>query len=355
MNAMTSAKPVEYFVVAGDVRGDRGKFMDVCRNNFRGAVDRFDAKYDWFYLGCPWGAPLLEAVCHGTDADWVGVAAIGPRRMLLDGREIRAGELVDLLVDSKHRSLGPALMLQHAIFERALAEFDLIYGFPNPKALPVVKRVGYASFPDIVRASRVLRHAPYLQRMLPRPLARIAGFALDLADRCGEAWRWLAGSRLVSSWSNDVTPRMQELWNRTRPARGLASVRDNETLGWRFTQAAFNHARFLEVGAVRGGPLTAWFACQGDGATLHVRDFWSADATTGLSRKAIHALIRAGRAAGYAVISVESASTNGALSTWRAARFMPRSRRPIVGAWSPRVPEAARTGSIHLSPADEDE
>ena len=355
MSAVTSPQPAEYFVVAGDVRRDRAKFMDVCRTNLTGIVERFDAKYDWFYLGCPWGAPLLQAICHGTGSEWVGVAAIGPRRMLLDGKEIRAGELVDLIVDSRHRSLGPALMLQHAIFDRALAEFDFIYGFPNPKALPVVKRVGYSSFPDIVRSSRVLRHAPYLQRMMPRLPAHIAGFALDLVDRCGDLWRWLSGSRLVGEWSAEVTLRMQELWNRTKPAAGLVSVHDRETLAWRFNQAEFNRARYLQVSAQRGGPITAWFTCQGEGPTLHVRDFWAADATSGISREALHALIRAGRAEGYAVISVECASTSTALSTWRAARFIARGRRPIVGAWSPRIPESARPEVIHLTPADEDE
>lgn len=355
MSAVSSAKPSEYFVVAGDVHRDRGKFMHVCRSNLTGSAARFDAKYDWFYLDCPWGAPLLQAIVRGAGDEWVGVAAIGPRRMLLDGKEIRAGELVDLVVDSKHRSLGPALMLQQAIFDRALAEFDLIYGFPNPKALPVVKRVGYSSFPDIVRASRVLRHAPYLQRVMPRLPARIGGFALDFVDRCGDIGRWLTGSRYVYEWSSEVTLRMQELWNRTRPHKGLVSVRDRETLGWRFTQAEFHHARFLQVSERRGGPIAAWFACQGEGPTLHVRDFWSADATTGVSRKALHALIRAGRAEGYAVISVESASTSDALSTWRGVRFIARSRRPVVGAWSPRIPESARPAAIHLSPADEDE
>ena len=353
MNDGSLRDPAAYSVVDGDVGRDRAKVIDVWRGNL-GWGDRLDAKYDWFYSGCPWGEPMLQLLRHERMSEWVGVAAIGPRRMLWHGKEIRAGVLVDLAVASRHRSLGPALMLQRATLNRAMEQFDLVYGFPNPKAMPVVKRVGYSELGQIVRYSRVLRHGPYLQRLMFRPVARAAGAVLDALDRMVERVR-STHSRLVGEWRDEVDPRMQELWMRSTPGDGLVSMRDCASVRWRFNQAGFMKTRYLLVGAQSGGAIDAWFACQSENSTLHVRDFWSSDAPRGVSPAAIRALVRAARAQGYAAVSVQHAGSREAVAAWRAARFVERERRPIIGACRPSIGRDASALCLHLTPADEDE
>ena len=125
----------------------RDAVLAVWRGNL-GDAARMAAKFDWFYGGCPWGAPLLQMLAHGPSGADIGVAAAGPRRMLREGAAIEAGVLVDLAVLPEHRSLGPALLLQQALIEAADSRFELLYGFPNPKAVPVFKRVGYVHLAD---------------------------------------------------------------------------------------------------------------------------------------------------------------------------------------------------------------
>jgi len=354
MNAVIDSNGPAYAVVDGDVHRDRDKVIGIWRGNL-GSEHRLNAKYDWFYLQCPWGEPLLQALRHEPTGEWVGVAAIGPRRMLWQGREIRAGVLVDMAVTARHRTLGPALILQQGVIDRAMEHFELIYGFPNPKAVAVVKRVGYRKLGDIVRCSRVLRHAPYLQRLMPHALALPLGGLIDVLDRIGDVWRSWRTGHCDFEWSDRVDPRMQALWTEAQPGNGLLSVRDAVGLRWRFDQSGVHRSRYLLVGAHRGGPLTAWFACQVEDSTLHVRDFWSVGAAHGTPRAAVEALVRAARAEGHSVISVQYAGPHDTFAAWRAARFVERDRRPVFGKWRASLEPAVRTGAIYLTPADEDE
>jgi GNAT superfamily N-acetyltransferase len=353
MSAVASGSPA-YEVVDGDVREHRDAFLEVCRRG-REQNAHFVEKYDWFYRSCPWGEPQLRLLRVGPDGPFVGAAAIGRRPMFLDGRPVRAGVLVDLVVDAAHRSLGPALMLQREMLARALDEFDVVYGFPNPKAVRVVTRVGYSMLDEIVRCSHVLRHAPYLERVLPRPLARIGGAMIDLADRCIDTVRELARGRLAIEWRDDVDPRMQALWEKAPPTKGLVGSKEIRASQWRFAASSTQRARYLLVSRGNGEGIEAWFACHGGGSMLHVGDFWSVGANRTLSRAAILALLRAARNAGYAVVSIECTATSPMLAAWRAAGFSERGRRPVVGAWSPRFGNVEGPIAIHLTPADEDE
>jgi len=344
------ARSDAYSVVDADVRRDRDAVIGLWRGNL-GDEARFESKYDWFYLACPWGEPLLEVLRHEPTSEWVGVAAIGPRRMLWHGREIRAGVLVDMAVSARHRSLGPAMMLQRKVIERATSEFDLVYGFPNPKAIPVVKRVGYSKLADIVRSTRVLKHGAYLRRIMPAILARPLGRLLDGIDRVGDAWRSLRHGGRAAEWSDTVDPRMQALWTKSLPGNGLVSVRDATALRWRFDEGTVPQTRYLLVGTEKGGALDAWFACETAGTILHVRDFWPRHAP----RVAIEALVRAARRERHVSISVQCTADDGALSAWRAARFIERDRRPVFGKWRPAFDAAVASGPIHLTPVDEDE
>jgi hypothetical protein len=353
MSSVVASVQPGYEVVDGDVREHREAFLEVCRRG-RDDRERFVAKYDWFYRSCPWGEPRLFLLRVGGDGPFVGAAAIGRRPMFLDGRPIRAGVLVDLVVDAAHRSLGPALVLQREVLARALAEFDFVYGFPNPKAVRVVTRVGYSTLDQIVRCSRVLRHAPYLQRMLPSPFAHVLGAILDATDHCIDTFRELARGRLATEWCEEADPRMQRLWETAPSAEGLAGSKDIRGLGWRFAASSDQQARYLLVSR-RDGVPEAWFACHALGPVLQVRDFWSVGANRTMPRAAILALIRAARRSGFTLLSVECTASSHVLASWRRAGFSERGRRPVVGAWSARLGAANDAVAIHLTSGDEDE
>lgn len=338
----------------GDVERDRDTVLGIWSGNL-GENHRMLAKYDWFYRHCPFGAPLLELLYHHPSGAWVGACSIGRRRMLWQGREIRSGLLVDLAVLPRHRSLGPALMMQMGLIESAREHLDLTLGFPNPKAAAVFRRIRYDKFSDMVRRVRVLRHGPYLRRRVPSWLARPAGALLDLATTARDSWRALGSRGLDAQWSVRATPDMDELWSRSLPGHGLLAVRDQGFARWRFDDSPLEEVRYLLVRDRRSGRLEAWFATDATNGTLHVRDFWSSDAATAIGTRYVDALLRAARRLGVTAISLSMAGSPERVASWVSRGFVERSRRPVFGYWSKPPNQLPRDLDIHLTSADEDE
>jgi ribosomal protein S18 acetylase RimI-like enzyme len=343
-----------YTVERGEVARDRDTVLGIWRGNL-GRDERMRAKFDWFYCSCPFGEPLLVLLRHAASDALVGVAAIGPRRMLWGTREVAAGVLVDLAVSPEHRSLGPALMLERELAAAGGARFDLLYGFPNLKATALLKRLGvYEPLGSIVRYARVLRYRDYVARRLPDALAMPLGAAIDLAQRIGRALRARGERRIVASWGDASDPRIDALWARSTHGDEILGIRDSTFLRWRFDNSQ-TQTSFLLLSDPADGTLLAWFACQAREKVLHVRDVWSDDASRGIGRAYVSALLRAAYRAGYAAVSFEFAGADAKLASWKAAGFVERSRRPVYGKWTGAATAADLQASLHLTSADEDE
>lgn len=337
-----------YSTHQADVERDRELILGLWRGNL-GDEARMARKYDWFYRECPYGVPLVMLLRHGPSGAWVGVASAAPRRMLMDGRVVQAGLLVDFTVVPAHRSLWPALSLQMALMEEALKRYDLLYGFPNPKAAALFRRVGYVPLSRIVRYARVLRHGDYLRARLPGFLAAPAGRMLDVFDRV----RLRARARgLSAQWRPRADESLAALWSDADAGRGPVAIRDLEFLRWRLDDSPLVGLRYLVVCAGDGGVLS-WFACEGRGRVLYVHDFWSRDGAAGPGPGELAMLLRAARAEGHGAVSVElgSAAAGGA---WPGLGFAARDDRPVF--WHPSgIPEQGFTDHLWLSAADEDE
>lgn len=340
-----------YTVHEADVARDRDAVLALWRGNL-GQDAHMAAKYDWFYRDSPAGPPLLLLLRHEASGDWVGVAGAGPRRFRHGGADRRAGVLVDLAVLPEHRSLGPALTLQQAMLERGLARFDLLYGFPNPKAVPVFKRVGYGALGTLARMARVLRHGPYVRRRLPAlpsVLALPAGLLLDLADRVRLA---LPGRGLRGQWSAQTPPELDALWAGSDHGSGPVAVRDAAFARWRFDACPLVGTEHLLV-RDRAGAARAWFACQRRDGALHVADAWSDRGAAGVPADCIAVLLRAARARGAQALSIEIVADGAAAAGWEACGFVVRERRPVFGKAAPTLADVAALP--WLSSADEDE
>lgn len=341
-----------YTVQDGDASRDRESVLSIWRGNL-GQEAHLAAKYDWFYLGAPTEAPLLQLLRHESSGAMVGVCSAGRRRMLWRGRDIRAGVLVDMAVTPEHRSLGPALILQQGLVAAGKRELDVLYGFPNPKAAPVFKRIGYRHLCDIVRYARVLHHAGYLARRMPPLPARLAGALIDLAVHIADTLRGLGRPRLQPKWSEHADPRMDALWSGSPHGQDVLAIRDAQHVQWRFDQSPLRTHRHLLLSDA-DGTLSGWFATEVIDDTLHVRDFWSRDAAHGIGRHYLDALLRAARAAGHAAVSVELAASAAHLDAWYSSRFVERSRRPVYGQWTAADP-GSDPPAVFLTSADEDE
>lgn len=348
-----SITPPQYVVRDGDALRDRDQVLAIWSDNL-GQKDKIGAKYDWFYLRCPYGAPVLQLLQHEPSDTSVGTACAGVRPMFWRGRELRAGVLVDLAVLPEHRSLGPALILQQGLIEAGSSQLDLLYGFPNPKAAAVFKRIGYERLTEIVRYVRVLRHAQYLRQRIPGWLARPMGWAADLAFAARDLMRRALGPQLKMHWANTADARMDTLWATSSKGEGLVATRDSQHARWRFDASPMASTRYLLLMRADEESLCAWFAVQLEADTLHVRDFWSSQGARGMDKSFLLALVEAARKAGHAALSVEIAADPAHVSNWTQCGFTERGKRPVFGRWSdPR--DAVTHMQLFLTSADEDE
>lgn len=349
----TCTSPPLYTLHDADPMRHQDVVLSIWRGNLHHTLGGHEAKYQWFYLSGPDGPPLLQLMRHEPSGEWVGTCAAGRRRMLLDGREIRGGVIVDFAVSPEHRSLGPALILQGGLMEAGARQMELLYGFPNPKAVAAIKRGGYQPLGDIVEYTRVLRHARYLARHMPAPLANGIGTLIDLA-----VWTWDGACRLLSprlhaTWSECADERMDRVWQRSQRGDGLVMVRDTAYARWRFDEAPQGKTRYLIVSDPKEGAPLAWFATRSDAGVLRVRDFWSENGIRGVSRACVNALLWAARATGHVAVTSEIAAPRPSLAGWRACGFLERERRPVYGRWS-REGEASAGVALHLTSADKD-
>lgn len=352
--SVNAAPPApQYLVEAGRPARDREAVLALWRGNL-GQDARMTAKYEWFYLRCPHGEPLLQLLLDVPGQAYVGTASAGRRRLAWRGRELRAGVLVDLAVLPQHRSLGPALMLQQGLIAAAGEALDVLYGFPNPKAAPVFKRIGYAQPAYLVRYARVLRHAGYLRGRLPGWLAAPAGRAADIAVACRDAWTRLRGPALCSAWADQADARIDAVWADSPKGDDVMAIRDVGHLRWRFDESPLATTRYLLVKRARDRALQAWFAVQRIDGTLHVRDFWSLDGADGMAAMHVAELLRAARKLGCASVSVEMCASDAQRQGWHALRFVERGRRPVFARWNPSA-DAAAAAPLFLTSADEDE
>src|SRR5690606_33766496 len=101
----------------------------------------------------------------------VGTVGVGVRRVDAGGQTLRACVLGDFFVSKAHRTFFPALTMQRAVLAWGRKHFDLVYGFPNESAQPIIKRLGFKALAGLGRYVLVLRHERYLKKRLA---ARIA-------------------------------------------------------------------------------------------------------------------------------------------------------------------------------------
>lgn len=263
------------YVNPAEVRAD---LVRVWRDNL--PVDQVaDAKFDWIYRKAvePPAGVFVLAARSSTAQTIVGTAGLVVRKFFVDDTSLRAGLLADLAVDREHRTAMPALRLVRSARNAAVSEFDLAYGFPNKSARAVFLRCGYHKLGTLTRWARVLRHARYVQRVIPvRSIARLAGAALDAGGFAQLGSRALTALRTHRiSWPTEVDDRFDRLWQAARRSYTLIGTRDAAFLRWRFLDQP-GHTFRLAALSRRGEPgdLRAYAVVGREGDHAFIRDLF---------------------------------------------------------------------------------
>ncbi len=332
-----SESPPAYAVSRADLDSDREAIVTLWSNTL-GHAERRNDKFDWFYRRNPGGAPTVLLVHPATAAgSSIGVAGVGPRRLQLDGRLLEAGLFADFGVAPEHRTLYPAMLLLTALRDRGLERFALLFGFPNPKSEPVMRRLGYAEVGRLVRYARVVRSADYLPQAIPAPLRRVLGGLADLARRGVLALR-RAPADVAAEWQDGPDERFDALWQAQLGLPQIIGVRDRAFLAWRFEPKPWRAYRFLTLRG-RTGDLLGYAACETEGKVLHLRDLLVDPRRPDCLAPLLRAAFNAARAEGRSSVSFEFLGPRRLRDAVRALGMSPREDSRVF-ATAPASPGA---------------
>jgi hypothetical protein len=343
-----------YAVAAADRGADRDTIVALWRSHLANS-SLMDAKFQWFYCDAPSGDPELMFLRHGSAANPVGVAGIGAREMIAHGQEIPAGILADFVVEPEHRTLYPALLLQQHVRDTGLRGRALLYGSPNEKSLPIVKRLKYAHVGNMVRFVSVLRHQTYLGRSVPRVVATVGGGVLDhVRTIYHKPFAWMfAGWQ--GTWVDVPDSRFDDLWRRASAFDGVIGVRDAKFLAWRFGAQPGHKYRIFALSATRDRSRIAGYAvCEESQHMLMIHDLLVDPSVEEEGvRVLIHLLGRQGYRDGFIALSSVLLAPQRIYRILADAGMVERERRALYAAFSPRHGHL-QGANWYMTPADFD-
>ncbi|MBK8743147.1 MAG: hypothetical protein IPM02_28435 [Betaproteobacteria bacterium] len=141
-----------YSVREADLDVDAASIAALWAENLAGHdLHSANTKLSLGYRDNPAGGASVQLLMVQGEQQAQGAQGLHTRRFWLGKRPLRGAGLADFVVNVAHRSLWPALLLMQHCTQMGAGRFELIYGFPNPKAVTVCERGGLKRFGQIRR------------------------------------------------------------------------------------------------------------------------------------------------------------------------------------------------------------
>jgi len=351
-DTLGSALP-PYQVVGGDPVQDREHVLQVWRDCGIATMSGQDAaRYEWFYLQNPADKAQVNFLTTANAEQRIGFLGVGARLFYIDGESHKAGVLVDFMVEPRHRTAMPALLIQRGGQTRALQSMALLYGIPDTKAVAIMNRLGSHVRFELPFYARVMRFRPYLLRHMPTWCATPLAWCVDNADQLITRLR-LVTANVVGEWLEAFDARFDRLWDAVPKKNLCIGVRNREFLQWRFCDQPGKRFRIFAVRPRGSGELCSYFVCEFLQGMLVVKDCLHVGSSRQL-RYGLLLLCAVARASGANVVNLQVTPMGDFPSALRATFFRQRSKRLFVANANQSIREPCATLQWYVTPADED-
>lgn len=176
---------MSYSIIKADIKEYKEVIISLWRRNFQ---EIKEARYPWIYENDLSRIPICYLLKHDDSNSVVGAISLFPRSMYVNGKKIKAYICGDLVVDQKHRTLGPALFLFKAAISKCEENSSsILISFPIKISEVVALRAGFEVLGEYVHMTRMIRTFNYVMRYVNIPLfARLISYPLDLLLYCRE-------------------------------------------------------------------------------------------------------------------------------------------------------------------------
>jgi hypothetical protein len=337
-----------YQVIRADMQVHREQIEGLWARNLSLPGDPH-AKFRWQFLENPYGQGCCWLV--QADGEPVGAITVGARQIHSEGKVFTVGVTGDFVIDRRHRIAQPALMLQRAVISSLGDGQRLVYGFPNPLALPLMKRAGYQEAAPVHRHAKPVDIASYLAR---HPRTRILpSWVASTADLLSNTWQWSARRLTGSSGSTcligEFDGRFDELWDRVRRQSCAMGVRDSRFLKWRFTACPLRSYQTLGLLARGGRRLDGYLVFYIESNAMICADLVVASGGADL-RALIFDAAQYARRARLSSMSLACVLTPELMAGLKSCQFRRRTVEPQQRGADPKL--RARTLLVHKLPGD---
>ncbi len=228
---------MKYSISEAFLDKDRSKIVSLWGKNVE---NMFEKRYSWIYENNPSGPATCLLLKDINENIIVGAMALFPRRVLINGKYLKAGIVGDFLVDEKHRVFGPALSLQKSAISKCDGEkFHILYGFPNEKSEAILLRAGYKMLGEGLSLSKPLKAHYYLKRYLDIPIiTKMLSYPIDLALKLPLKESYYKGNKeLLVETPASFDHRFDVFWDKVSTQFPIIGERSSSYLNWRYFQS----------------------------------------------------------------------------------------------------------------------
>lgn len=199
------------------------------------------AHYSKYYEQNPSGHPVVVVARDTRRGEAIGVAALHPHQLSVEGSAWLGAVAGDFALDPAHRGFGPALAMQRRLLESLPAKgWGFSYGLPNRAAAGVLMRAGYRPLDPVVRFVRPV--GPREGLAVLRARSGATNRSLVEASRPWSLRR--AARRHAVEHPARFDERFVDLWHQAAKRAAYVPLRTPELMNWKFDTAAGTPQRF---------------------------------------------------------------------------------------------------------------
>jgi Acetyltransferase (GNAT) domain len=285
------------------------------------------ARFDWLYSNNPHGA--ARGWLAIDSARVVGMAAAFPRWFYVDGSEVCCWVLGDFCLDSKYRSLGPALQLQraclHVVEEN---QPTLCYDFPSAPMAAIYRRLGFDMTGKLLRLALPLRIDRKVKEKIRNCAAQRLLSSLGNAVLKARLPKGPVGDALeMVAQSGACGKEFTALADAQSGKLGIFLSRSADYLNWRYVNNPL--ADYQIITARRQGRLKGYAVWREEGPDASVVDLFGED-NPAIIKALLAGVVGHVRDRGVATLSLWLSDSHPWLWSCQEFGFQPRDAVPMV-------------------------
>jgi hypothetical protein len=314
-------------IVQARLDADRDLLIETVRRLLN--PDSDGARFDWLYSNSPHGPARAWLAIDSTREAVVGMAAAFPRWFYVDGSEARCWVLGDFCLDSKYRSLGPALQLQRAclhVMEEDQGTF--CYDFPSVAMAAVYRRLGFHMTGKLLRlAIPLCVDFKVKERIGNRASQRLLSFLGNAVLKSRLPKGPIDDDLEMVLQTGPCGEEFTALADAQSSKFGIFLRRSADYLNWRYVHNPLADYRIIT--ARLQGRLKGYAVWKEAGSDTSVVDLFGED-NPAIIKALLSGVVDCLRDRGVATLSLWLSDSHPWLSSCREMRFRPRDAVPMV-------------------------